>query len=255
MANVKDNKRFYDEYNWSAAGEEWSLDWGSTFNFWYATLLPRIGVFLPAARIVEIGCGYGRISRFLGQHCERLQLIDITRKCIDHCNQQFASDSHISAAQNDGLHLDSVDDDSVDFILSIYSLVHADAMTMQSYLGEAARVLARQGVCFIHHSNCEIYRGDPSINPEVINDFRDTSVSAQLVQQWADAEGLACIRQELLNWGLDTLLSDCFSVVVRKGSHWEQSLKEYSNPCFYDEMKYYRRLSDHYQTLSPEKRG
>ena len=47
------------------AGEDWSAPWGGTRSMWLNSIFPRIGHFLPADRIVEIGCGYGRIAKVL----------------------------------------------------------------------------------------------------------------------------------------------------------------------------------------------
>ena len=249
MSDLEGNKRFYDDYNWSKAGEEWSVEWGSSHNFWYATLLPRIGQFLPAESIVEIGCGYGRISRYLANYCQRLELLDITQKCVDQCNHLFKDSPEIGAALTNGNELSSVQDNSTQLLFSIHSLVQADADTIRAYIAETARVLSNDGVAFLHHSNCAVYRNDPAIDQAAIEDYRDTSVSGQLVREWADGVGLMCIRQELVNWGLDSVLSDCFSLLVKKQSHWQQQFELLPNPEFYNEMKYLRRLSDHYQTI------
>lgn len=255
MTGIGDNKRFYDSYNWSLAGEEWSVDWGSTHNFWYATLLPRIGMFLPVDSAVEIGCGYGRISSYLANYCARLSLFDISQTCVDRCNELFHDAAEINASLAGGNSLPAVSDHSTDFLFSIHSLVQADAVTMQAYIAEAGRVLSDDGVAFLHHSNSAVYSNDPAIDQAAIADYRDTTVSAQLVIDWAEREGLRCIRQELVNWGLDSLLSDCFSILVRKQSNWQQRYELWSNPEFYHEMQYLRRLSDHYQTVDERTEG
>ena len=59
----------------------------------------------------------------------------------------------MTVMQCDGSSLRGVGDESVDLVFSFDSLVHADAMTMDAYVGECARVLRNDGVAFLDHSN------------------------------------------------------------------------------------------------------
>jgi ubiquinone/menaquinone biosynthesis C-methylase UbiE len=212
-------------------------------------------MFLPVDSAVEIGCGYGRVSSYLASYCDRLSLFDISQACVDRCNELFLDSAEINASLTDGKSLPAVSDHSTDLLFSIHSLVQADAVTMQAYIAEASRVLSVDGVAFLHHSNSAVYSNDPAIDQAAIADYRDTTVSAQLVMEWAQREGLRCIRQELVNWGLDSLLSDCFSILVRKQGAWQQRYELWSNPDFYREMQYLRRMSDHYQTIEKGTEG
>jgi hypothetical protein len=44
-------------------------------------------------------------------------------------------------------------EESVDFVYSFDSLVHADAGVLEGYLSQFPRILSETGVAFIHHSN------------------------------------------------------------------------------------------------------
>jgi hypothetical protein len=59
-----------------------------------------------------------------------------------------------------------VPDDSIDFVFSFDSLVHAEADVMQAYLNQLVRKLKLNGVGFIHHSNIGEYQRVFSISQE-----------------------------------------------------------------------------------------
>ena len=207
-------------YDWSQRGDEWSDAWGGVSYQWWTTLFPRIQGFVPAGRILEIAPGYGRWTHFLKDLCDELIIVDIAEAAIAHCRERFAAESHISAHVNDGTALAMARDKSIDLVFSFDSLVHAEAEIMTGYLVELSRILAPGGVAFLHHSNLGSYeRG--TYDPDNVH-WRAPSVSAALIAQAARSVGLSAISQETVAWGNETLLNDCFSVIVRAGSRWDR---------------------------------
>jgi SAM-dependent methyltransferase len=204
--------------NWSARGDEWSEAWGGVPYQWWGTLFPRLQGYLPARRILEIAPGYGRWTHFLRDLCHELIIVDIAAQAIEHCRQRFAADEHVRAFVNDGTSLPMAADRSIDLVFSFDSLVHAEADVIAGYLRELARVLAADGVAFIHHSNMAAYPAG-TFDPNNIH-WRATSVSAAVVESLAQTVGLGCVSQETLAWGNEALLNDCISVLTRSGSSW-----------------------------------
>src|SRR6476620_7829470 len=115
------------KYDWREAGEEWSQPWGSSAPQWAGTIFPRIRECLPAGTILEIAPGYGRWSHYLKDYCENLILIDLAEQCIEACKKRFSSSSHITYHVNDGRSLEIIPDESIDFVFSFDSLIHAEA--------------------------------------------------------------------------------------------------------------------------------
>jgi hypothetical protein len=107
---------------------------------------------------------------------------------------------------------------TVDFIFSFFSLVHADDTTMRSYMYEMAEKLRPNGVAFIHHSNAAACKRVEAADEAALADYRDISVSAEIVAELAEEAGLTCRSQELFGWETDDLLTDCFSVLMRPSS-------------------------------------
>jgi hypothetical protein len=72
--------------------------------------------------------------------------------------------------------------------------------------------------------------------------YRAPDVSATGVAQDAEDCGLACISQELVNWGSRRLI-DCFSVVTRQSSRWARPKRVWRNRRFHDEIRESLRLA------------
>ena len=153
MADVETNLRIWERsWDWSRAGEEWSDSWGGTPALWFGALVPRLHAFLPAETVLEIAPGYGRWTQYLKDACERLVVVDLAERCIEHCRSRFADVPNIEYHVNDGRSLAMVAERSVDLAFSFDSLVHAEEDVLAAYLGELARTLKPDGVAFLHHS-------------------------------------------------------------------------------------------------------
>jgi hypothetical protein len=128
-----------------------------------------------------------------------------------------------------------IQDRSIDFVFSFDSLVHVEAEVIEAYLNQLSTKLQPNGVGFIHHSNLGKYQqalaAVESISSEikdlVVNriflaptHWRAASMTAELFADYCDHADLQCISQELVNWGTDELLIDCFSMFTPKNSIW-----------------------------------
>ena len=99
---------------------------------WHGTLLPRI-YSVAKGHILEIAPGYGRCTQYLIPLATQLTVVDLTEKCIEYCKQRFQGHP-IRYHVNDGRSLEFLADDSIDFVFSWDSLVHADEDVMTNYL-------------------------------------------------------------------------------------------------------------------------
>ena len=273
MPSIEENlSKWGASYTWSRAGDEWSKPWGSSYMQWHGSILPRIGAFLPAPSILEIAPGFGRWTDFLKESCDRLTVVDISEKCIEACRQRFADEDHIAYHVNDGSSLAMVPDESIDFVFSYDSLVHAEDSVLESYIREFSRILKPDGVAFIHHSNLGEYEARIAMQsrlglkdeqiariPKLSGLLQRLRVYDNVTTQWrarsmthgklagfADAHGLQCISQELVSWASRFALVDCMSTLTRKGSRWARPNKVLRNPAFMREAKHFSRLSQLY---------
>lgn len=254
MPSTKRNKTFWDKvYDWERQGDEWSDCWGGPEAQWRGSILPRIRTFIPATSILEIAPGFGRWSQFLRNYCEQLTLVDMSDKCIEACKKRFSDRSHIHYYVNDGKSLSMIPDNSVDFVFSFDSLVHAEAEVVSVYLKQLFTKFTRDGVGFFHHSNIGEYRHCTTaallkmVPPKskewlmrkniLYNDhWRACSMTAAKFVDLCDQAGLQCTNQELVNWGGDRLI-DCFSIFTKKSSQWAAPCKIVKNPFYMQEAR------------------
>ena len=215
---------------------------------WYGTIYPRIQSFASAPHILEIAPGYGRCTQFLLELCDRLTIVDITQKCIDACKVRFASHTNIEYHVNDGKTLAFLEDDSIDFVFSWDSLVHANDQVFASYLRQLAAKMRPGGFGFIHHSNMGAYR-DPKTGVLTAESkhWRDTSVSAELFRELCAAARLKCLTQEIIEWE-PGVLSDTLSVFSKESNATACDTKIFENHEFYREAELQRRIHSLYSS-------
>lgn len=247
MPTVQENLNCWQNPEaWSQGGDEWSQAWGGPGPQWYGSIYPRISPFIPVRTILEIAPGYGRWTEFLKEQCQRLLLVDLSALCLERCKERFSSWSHLEYYLNDGTSLAMIPDETVDFVFSFDSLVHAEAEVIRAYLQELSRKLAPDGVGFIHHSNLGEYfllarasarlparLKSPLIRLNILSSdhWRARTMTAKLFDNFCQEAGLRCISQELVNWGGKWLI-DCFSTFARKDSKWSGPRRVVRNPDF-----------------------
>lgn len=252
MPSLEENLTYWQSsYDWAGAGDEWSERWGGSEGLWRETLLPRIGRFLPAGTVLEIAPGFGRWSRFLKQHCDRLVLVDLAERCIEACRERFAGDSHIEYHVSDGRSLAAVADGSVDFAFSFDSLVHVENDVLYAYVEELARVLAPEGAAFIHHSNLGRFAGlarwvrrmpmklQYVLNRHLINlsGWRCEDGTAEGFRAACARAGLSCIEQESVPWLYGRKPIDTLSILTRPGSPHDAPHRSWNNRRFMQEAE------------------
>jgi SAM-dependent methyltransferase len=236
---------------WTASGDEWSGAWGGTELLWHGALLPRLLAFVPAPTILELAPGYGRWSQYLKDLCDELVLVDMADNCIQACRERFRDASHISYHVNDGKSLAMVEDESVDFVFSFDSLVHAEQEVLDAYVDQLARKLKPDGVGFIHHSNMGSFAGATALARRIpeparrvltrrrllvsVYAWRAESATAEGFATACERAGLACVAQEKIPWEYGRGLTDTLSVFTHRGSSWDRAPVVVDNPDFMTE--------------------
>jgi SAM-dependent methyltransferase len=215
--------------------------------------------------VLEIGPGFGRWTEYLRRHCDSLIGVDLAQKCVEACRARFAGDARLAFHSNDGRSLAMVPDASIDFVFSFDTLVHAERDVIEEYLPQVAAKLAPGGAGFIHHSNLAAYREGfalardvpAELKPVVLRkDFagpthwRAESMSAPLFEQLCDRAGLRCASQELVNWGTESLLIDCFTVISRARPGTPAPNRVTENGEFMKEAELVKRRAAAYATAA-----
>jgi hypothetical protein len=157
----------------------------------------------------------------------------------------------VNAILVDGASLAAVGENRFDFVISVFSLVHADAATMQALIRDLATLLSPDGVAFIHHSNAGACLTGNAQQDRQLDYYRSTSTSAETVRQASREAGLSCCSQELLGWETSSALTDCFSIIMRRYSKWDHPYRCIRNSGFVDEVIKAKELSSLYGRRAP----
>jgi len=166
------------------------------------------GVDVRGQIAVDLGCGRGRFEQYLRRSFKTILGVDVNRENIDYCSQHKTYDKLLAT---DGMTIPAPDS-SVDYVFCFDTMVHFDVDVVHSYLKQAERVLAENGLGFFHHSNiitCEI---DIRKNLHYRN-----CMSKTLFAYFANMVGLHVVKQLEIDWGgCDKL--DCLTLVKKSNS-------------------------------------
>ncbi len=148
LNSVKLNAEIWNQWDWSAGGEEWTQS-----EDWKRSLLKNVlqKHVPPKSRILEIGPGGGRWTEHLLPLAEHLSALDISQTCVDRCRERFSSFENAEFKVTDGSSLEGVDDGSIDVIWSFDVFVHINSREVEKYAAEFSRVLKPGGKGIIHH--------------------------------------------------------------------------------------------------------
>jgi len=127
--------------------------------------------FAPGARVVEIGCGIGRMMRFLAPRCGEIVGVDISANMIAQGREALAGAPNVRWLQTNGASLAGLDDASVDFLYSLLVLIHVDRRSAFRYLEEIRRVLPPRGLAFLQFQNIACPEGIASMRGVLDSDY------------------------------------------------------------------------------------
>jgi len=100
-------------------------------------------------RVLELGCGVGRIGKELARECARWTGVDISGQMIQHAQERMAGLENIDFHQLHRSSLDMIADASIDKAYSLAVLCHMDKEDLYLYLEELYRVLAPGGIIYV----------------------------------------------------------------------------------------------------------
>lgn len=108
--------------------------------------LRRLGWFLHAgSRVLDLGCGVGRLTKALAHRCAEVTGVDISAEMVAIARARTASFSNVRIVETDGSSLACVGTGAVDFVVSLLCLIHVDRRAALRYFHEIRRVLAPGG--------------------------------------------------------------------------------------------------------------
>lgn len=111
-------------------------------------------------RVLEIGCGIGRLTEFFASDFASIVGIDISEEMINQGKDRLQGKSNISLVVGDGQTY-PLPDASIDFVFSYIVFQHMpDTATVRKNFEEIARVLNKGGVAKIQLRGVEVKKGE-----------------------------------------------------------------------------------------------
>lgn len=190
-----------------------SLDFISSGQVNYDQLVrPYLPVLLNGAaprdcRVLEIGCGIGRMTRWFAENFGEVDGIDVAPEMIGHARGRLAAWANVTLHAGSGFDLQPLPDQRFDLLFSLIVFQHIpSAAVIRNYIREAARVL-KPGGAFKFQVN-----GDQSADyrAHVRDTWLGETFSRDEVQEMVDDAGLSLEEVE----GPGT---QYFLVTARKG--------------------------------------
>jgi ubiquinone/menaquinone biosynthesis C-methylase UbiE len=203
--SVSQNRRIWDNYDWTEAGEEWTLE-GQYYKGpdWKQSLIDEMMLkyIKRGSNILEIGVGAGRWTVILHTLADRLILADISKKCLDICQRRFEMYNNIEYHLIKD-RLNFIPNNSIDYIWSYDVFVHINKSDIANYIADSQRILKSNGYAIIHHAGR--YNTGKKAREKDFRAYMDADVFAKLVEK----NGMKIVEQ---NSTLPHLPGDIISV-------------------------------------------
>jgi ubiquinone/menaquinone biosynthesis C-methylase UbiE len=205
-SSLKANKEIWDNWNWEAGGEEWTLS-----PEWKESLIRNVlhRYIHPGGHILEIGPGAGRWTSVLLEMADTFTAVDVSESCVQVCRQKFAGRPGARFLVGNGNDLPGVADASVDFLWSFDAFVHINTTETARYVQEFRRVMRPGSVGVVHHGK-----------------------NGGLAGGW---------RSNLTSAAFRNLLQEAGFTVVDQFESWSDAGKEYPVGLYHDEITVFRR--------------
>src|SRR3954452_1229328 len=114
-----------------------------------ASLFGRLGAHPRGGTCVEVGCGPGRMTRFLAERFDRVVAVDVSPEMLALAERAVTA-ANVELLAVPGSSLDGVEDGVADTLVCYLVLQHLPTRAVAAaYLREFARVLASGGQAFV----------------------------------------------------------------------------------------------------------
>jgi SAM-dependent methyltransferase len=112
----------------------------------FMTTLSRVAPQAPRTRVLDFGCGVGRITRALADHFSQVVAVDVSPSMIDQARTLNADRPGCTFVLNRARHLRRFADASFDVVYCRLVLQHIQPALVRRYISELVRVVAPGGV-------------------------------------------------------------------------------------------------------------
>jgi ubiquinone/menaquinone biosynthesis C-methylase UbiE len=152
-------KNFWDDKAATAVGAMGAVDGSAdesvlaltgTYTARQVTAALNLG---PASRVLELGCGVGRIGSQLAPKVAFWHGVDISDNMVKVASERLAAFTHVKVTPLTRTVLDGIEDASLDAAYCVAVFIHMDKEDWYLYLEELQRVLKPGGRIYFDHWN------------------------------------------------------------------------------------------------------
>ncbi len=115
-------------------------------------LLQNVGINSSDV-VLEIGCGFGRVGKYLAPHCRRWIGADVSPNMLAFAAERLRDFQNVEFIELSGNNLSSVADNSIDLVYCTVVFMHLESWDRYSYVEEAFRVLRPGGKLYVDNAN------------------------------------------------------------------------------------------------------
>lgn len=110
---------------------------------WLQNLIPN------NSRVLDVGCGIGRLEKFLAPHCLELHAVDVSPNMIRIATKRLQGTKNVFLKVGDSSNLSEYSAEFFDVVISMLVLQHMDQEDAFRSLLEFNRVLKKNGICIV----------------------------------------------------------------------------------------------------------
>jgi ubiquinone/menaquinone biosynthesis C-methylase UbiE len=105
------------------------------------------------AIVMDLGCGIGRVARYVAPICRTLWAVDASDVMLDHARKRLAGTGDVRFARSEGIRVRALPDDSVDVAYSLLTLQHLEREDAFALLRDLRRIVRRGGCAYLTFPN------------------------------------------------------------------------------------------------------
>ena len=128
----------------------------------------------PNARVLDLGCGIGRVMTYLAPHCAELVGVDVSNRMLARARTRLAGIAKARLLRVSGRDLQPLPDAYFDFAFAFQVFHHLEREDTLRYLAELHRVLKPGGRVYLQFLNLEV--------PHLANELRDYALESEILQ-------------------------------------------------------------------------
>jgi SAM-dependent methyltransferase len=194
-AKARENAMYFIHSTLDYARTDEAEFWASGPDNLDRTLVPFSRTIGPSDRVIEIGCGIGRLTRAIADRAAHVVGVDVSSEMVDRAREELAGVENVELLVGNGLDLSGVEDASMDVAYSFIVFQHIpDPQVTCRYIEEIGRVLRPGGwTVFQVSEQPEIHRRESWVADDTY---------AQRIRRFIGHKPRGCLKPEWLGSAL-----------------------------------------------------